>query len=159
MRQKSFTKLSEILLSQLSGQFPEWQKHLEIAESDFNNGKYSSLYIEVPSPLDKSRFLSILDRGDCIEVGFDDGGRPAGPAERQIICNEGSETECVARTIEFVKEIIDEQTVLGRELLFWPLKNKAAPPSFIGISELEKKNLVSIRSWKGNCDWELEDKN
>lgn len=161
MNQKSLTKLSKALKSGLLLQFPEWRKYVEFAESDFNNGKYSSFYIEIPSPIDKKYRLSILDRGDCVEVGFYD-GHPPGPAERQIICEKGFEDEDVEEVVNFVREIVEEKFVVGREELgrffSWLLASKAAPPQFIETNKLEKRRnkLVSITSWKGSYNWEQE---
>jgi hypothetical protein len=157
MNQPSFTELSKVLISQLLVQFPEWQKYIEIAKSDFNNGKCSSLYVEIPSPTDENCFLSILDRDDCIEVGFYDGNSP-GPAEKQIICQQGSEVKDVAESIDFIKEILEENFVVGREYLYWHFGNKPAPPQFIETTKLEekRKNLVRVRSWNSKYNWELD---
>ena len=157
MNKKSLTKLSETLKSELLAQFPEWQKYVEIFESHFNSGKFSSLYVEIPSPIDENCFLSISDRDYCVEIGFYD-GNPPGPAERQIGCSEGFEDEDVAEVIEFIKEIIDEKIVAGRERMFWLFGNKAAPPQFIETIGLDKKRkkLVSICSWKGKFNRKIE---
>lgn len=157
MNQTSLTELSEILKSQLFAKFPEWQKCAEIVESDFNIEESSSLYFQIPSPVNKNCFLSILERGDCIEVSFSD-GNSMGTSERQIICEKGVEIECVAAAIDFIEEIIDEKVVIGRECLSWLFGSKDAPSCFIETNELAKKRkkLVSISSWKGKYNWELE---
>jgi hypothetical protein len=155
MQRESLTELSKLLKSELLAEFPEWQKHIAAAKSKANAGSFSTLYIKIPCPADETRFLSISDRGDCLEIGFYDGD-PPGPAESQIHCCTGAAAKCVAEAIDFVKEITEEKFVAGRERMWWFFGNKLAPPQFVEAQESEKKKLVRVRSWKGDYDREIE---
>jgi hypothetical protein len=124
MNRESPTDLSEILWRHLFTRFPEWQDH--------------ALYVRVYSPADEQSYLSILARDDCIEISFSDGVPPGG-AERQIVCEEGSESLCVAAAIEYVQEIIDEKVVIGRERSTRLTEHKTLLPQFIASSEIEAK--------------------
>jgi len=154
MNREPLTELSEILWRQLFTRFPEWQQVAEIVESEASDD-YNSLYLRVHSPADKESYLSILERADCIEVSVGDGDPPGG-AERQMVCEEGSESLCVEAVIEFIQEIIDEKVIIGRERSSWLTGQKPLPPRFIASTEIEakRKRLVSIRSWKGRYNWE-----
>jgi hypothetical protein len=124
MNRESPTDLSEILWRHLFTRFPEWQDH--------------ALYVRVYSPADEQSYLSILARDDCIEISFSDGVPPGG-AESQIVCEEGSESLCVAAAIEYVQEIIDEKVVIGRERSTRLTEHKTLLPQFIASSEIEAK--------------------
>jgi hypothetical protein len=93
-----------------------------------------SLYVRVYSPADEQGYLSILERDDCIEIGFSDRDPPGG-AENQILCEEGSESLGVAAAIEYVQEIIDEKVVIGRERSTWLTGHKPLPPQFLAPSK------------------------
>src|SRR5215210_4592596 len=93
MNREFLTQLSEILWRQLFTRFPEWQEYAEIVESEATDD-YQNLYVRVNSPADDESYLSILERVDCIEVSFSDGDPPGG-AESQVICEKGSERQCV----------------------------------------------------------------
>jgi hypothetical protein len=154
MNRESPTDLSEILWRHLFTRFPEWQDHAQFVESEASDD-LESLYVRVYSPADEQSYLSILERDDCIEISFSDGVPPGG-AERQIVCEEGSESLCVAAAIEYVQEIIDEKVVIGRERSTRLTEHKTLLPQFIASSEIEAKRrrLVSVRSWKGRYNWE-----
>jgi hypothetical protein len=137
MNREPLTELSEILWRQLFIRFPEWQEYAEIVESEASDD-YKSLYVRVTSPADRESYLSILERDDCIEVSFSD-GEPPGGAERQMVCEEGSESLCVEAVIEFIHEIMDEKVVIGRERSSWQSGHKPLPPQFIATTELEGK--------------------
>src|SRR5829696_8958729 len=149
MNREPLTELSEILWRRLFTRFPEWQEYAEIVESEASDD-LKSVHVRVQSPADEQSYLSILERGDCIEVGFSDGDPPGG-AESLIICEEGSESLCVESAIEFVQDIIDEKIVIRRERSTWLTGHKPLPPQFIASTEIEAKrrSLVSARSWKG----------
>ena len=153
MNKEPLSALSEILWRQVFTRFPEWQEYAEIVDSEAG-GNYKSLYLRVHSPADES-YLSILERDDCIEVSFSDGDPPGG-AERQMVCEEGSESLCVGAVIDFIQEIIDEKVVIGRERSSWLTRHKPLPPHFIATTEIEanRKWLVSVSSWKGRYNWE-----
>src|SRR5215210_7177317 len=157
MIREPLTELSEILWRRLFTRFPEWQEYAEIVESEASDD-LKSLYVRVYSPADEQSYLSILERGDCIEVSFGDGDPPGG-TERQIICEEGSESLCVESVIEFIREIIDEKVVIGRERSTWLTGHKPLPPQFLASREIEgkRRRLLSTRSWKGRYDWEQAD--
>ena len=148
------TELSEILWRQVFTRFPEWQEYAEIVESEAGDD-YKSLYMRIHSPVDDESYLSILERVDCIEVSFSDGDPPGG-AERQIVCEEGSENLCVEAVIDFIEEIMDEKVVIGRGRSSWFTGHKPLPPQFIASTEIEakRKSLIGVRSWKGRYDWE-----
>ena len=154
MNRELLTELSEILWRRLFARFPEWQEYAEIVESEASDD-LKSLYVRVHSPADEQSYLSILERADCIEVSFSDGDPPGG-AESQIICEEESESSCVEAALEFIKEIIDEKVVIGRERSTWLTGHKPLPPQFIASREIEgkRRELVSVRSWKGQFAWE-----
>jgi hypothetical protein len=154
MNRECLTELSEILWLQVFIRFPEWQEYAAIVDSEAN-GNYKRLYLRVHSPADDESYLSILERDDCIEVSFSDGDPPGG-AERQMVCEEGSESLCVGAVIDFIQEIIDEKVVIGRERSSWLSGHKPLPPQFIATTEIEanRKRLVSVRSWKGRYNWE-----
>jgi hypothetical protein len=154
MNGEPLTELSEVLWRHLFTRFPEWREYAEIVESEASE-ELRSLYVRVYSPADEKSYLSILERGDCIEVSFSDGD-PPGAAESQILCEEGSESSCVEAVLEFIQEIIDEKIVIGRERSTWLTGHKALPPQFIASREIEgkRRRLVSVRSWKGQFDWE-----
>ena len=153
---ESLTELSGVLWWQVFTRFPEWQEYAEIVESEASND-LESLYVRVRSSADEQSYLSILERGDCIEVSFSD-GHPPGGAESEIICDEGLESSCVEAALEFIQEIIDEKVVIGRERSTWLTGHKPLPPQFIISTEIEAKlgRVVSIRSWKGRYNWEQE---
>ena len=154
MNREPLTELSEILWRQLFTRFPEWQQYAEIVESEASDD-LKSLYVQVQSPADEQSYLSILERDDCIEVSFSDGDPPGG-AERQIVCEEGSERLCVEAVMKLIEEIIDEKSVIGRERSTWLTGHKPLPPQFIPSAEIQAKRerLVSVRSWKGTYNWE-----
>lgn len=83
--------------------------------------------MRVYSPADEKSYLSILERGDSIEVSFNDGDPPGG-AESQRICEEGTESSCVEAALEFIQEIIDEKVVIERERSTWLTGCKPLPP-------------------------------
>jgi len=157
MNREPLTGLSKILWRQVFTRFPEWREYAEIVESEAGDD-YKSLYVRVHSPADKESYLSILERDDCIEVSVSDGDPPGG-AERQMVCEEGSESLCVEAAIEFIQEIIDEKVVIGRERSSWLSGHKPFPPQFIASTEIEakRKRLVSVLSWKGSYTWEQAD--
>jgi len=150
---ESLTELSSVLWRQLFIRFPEWHEYAEIVESEASDD-YKSLYVRIRAPADGESYLLILERDDCIEVSFSDGAPPGG-AERQIVCEQGSESLCVEAVIEFIQEIIDEKIVIGRERSSWLSGHKPLPPQFMASTEIEanRKMLVSVRSWKGKYDW------
>ena len=156
MNTESLTELSSVLWRQVFTRFPEWQEYAEIVESEASND-LESLYVRVRSSADEQSYLSILERGDCIEVSFSD-GHPPGGAESLIICDEGLESSCVEAALEFIREIIDEKVVIWRERSTWLTGHKPLPPQFIASTEIEAKRgrVVSIRSWKGRYNWEQE---
>lgn len=155
VNRESLTELSEILWREVFTRFPEWQEYAEIVESEASD---DLKYVRVYSPADEQSYLSILERGDCIEVSFGDGDPPGG-AESQIICEEGSESLCFESVIEFIREIIDEKVVIGRERSTWLTGHKPLPPQFLASREIEgkRRRLLSVRSWKGRYDWEQAD--
>ena len=157
MNREPLTGLSKILWRQVFTRFPEWQEYAEIVESE-GGDNYRSLYVRVHSPAVEKSHLSILERDDCIEVSLSDGDPPGG-AERQMVCEEGSERSCVEAVMEFIQEIIDEKVVIGRERSSWISGHKPLPPQFIASAEIEgkRKRLASVRSWKGTYDWEQAD--
>jgi hypothetical protein len=95
-----------------------------------------------------------LERGDCIEVSFSDGDSSGGAAS-QMICEEGSESLCVAAS-EVVRENMDEKVDIGRERSTWLTGYKPLPPQFLASTEIEgkRRQLISVRSWKGRYNWE-----
>jgi hypothetical protein len=129
MNREPLTELSEILWRQVFTRFPEWQEYAEVVESKARDD-CKSLYVRVCSPADKESYLSILERDDCIEVSLSDGDPPGG-ADRQMLCEGGSESLCVEAVVEIVEEIIDEKVVIGRVRSSWPSGHKALPPEFI----------------------------
>ena len=154
MNSEPLTELSEILSWQVFTRFPEWQQYAEIVESEASDN-YKSLYLRVYSPADRESYLSISESDDCIEVSFSDGDPPGG-AERQIVCEEGSERLCVEAVMKLIEEIIDEKSVIGRERSSWLSGHKPLPPQFIPSAEIHAKRerLVSVRFWKGTYNWE-----
>jgi hypothetical protein len=99
--------------------------------------------VRVYSPADEQSYLSILERGDCIEVSISDGDSSGGAAS-QIICEEGSESLCVA-AIEVVQEIMDEKVDIGRERSTWLTGYKPLPPQYLALTEIERKRSRLIR--------------
>jgi hypothetical protein len=154
MNREPLTELSEMLRQHVFTRFPEWRDLAEIVGSEASDD-LKSLYVRVYSPADEQSYLSILERGDCIEVSFSDGDPPGG-AEIQLICEQGAERFCVEAVIEFIQEIIDEKVVIGRERSVWLTGHKPLPPQFIASTEIEAKRrrLVSVHSWKGRYNWE-----
>ena len=147
------TTLSTVLLKSLIDRFPEWHVYVEDMESESEKSK-RSLCVRVPSPFDANRFIAIRERGDCIEVSFND-GKPPGGAERLFICEPNDEEQCVAAAMQFVEQLTDEKIVIARKSLSW-LFGKVLPPSFIAANEIEmKKGLVNIVSWRGAYDMEI----
>jgi hypothetical protein len=155
MNTDSLTHLSKIVWRKLFAKYPEWERFAETVVPDYEpeESKVRSLYLRVLSPADENCCLSVLERGDCIEIAFSD-GRPPGGAERQIICDENSEGQCVNEAIEFIEDILNERVVLCRERATWPFR--WWPPSFLDANEIEskKKRPVSIRSWRGTFNKE-----
>jgi hypothetical protein len=70
--------------------------------------------------------------------------------------NRGEEEECVAAGVQFVEQLTDEEIVIAREVSSWLLGRKMLPPSFISTKEIQsKKGLVSVVSWRGTYDMEM----
>jgi hypothetical protein len=105
MDQESLTPLSMILLQSLRDRFPEWEPFMEAVESESENGK-GCLDFRIPAPSDDGRFISVRERGDCIEVGFSD-GEPPGGAERLLIGAPGEERLSLLETL-FGASMIDD---------------------------------------------------
>ena len=158
MNTESLTHLSKILWQQLSAQFPKWQRYAETVEVEYetNGADNQRLYVRVASPADEKCYLSVLERGDCIEISFSD-GKPPGGAEAQIICDGGAEDSGVEAAIEFIQKIVDERIVIGRGRSLWFTGFIPSSPSFMEADEVEgkRKKLVSVRSWKGNYNWDV----
>jgi len=146
--QESLTTLSMILLQILEDRFPEWEPFMEAVESESENDK-RCLDFRIPAPSDDGRFISVRERGDCIEVGFSD-GEPPGGTERLLIGDRGEERLLVEAAIEFVEQIIDEKIFIGREASW--LWHSAMPPTFMTAEELPRKKLLKVVSWHGTYD-------
>jgi hypothetical protein len=153
MDQESLTPLSSILSRTLRARFHEWEPYIEAVEAESgNNEQY--LDFRIPAPNDETHFLSIRERGDCIEVCFSD-GRPPGGAERLLICEPGEERQCVNAALEFIVKIIEEKVVVARESSSL-VRGRTLPPSFMNAKELpSKKGLVNVVSWRGTHDMEI----
>ncbi|MDQ3798268.1 MAG: hypothetical protein M3384_02355 [Acidobacteriota bacterium] len=146
MEDELLSELSGILSRKLFAAFPEWRKYAEIVDADYDINR-KSLYLKIPSPADERHSLSILERGDCIEVGFSD-GNPMTAAESQIICERNNDSLCVEAAIEFVEKIINEEILIGHKRASWLSGNKLL--SFINRAEANKKKFARIYSWRGN---------
>ena len=152
MEKEDLNELSKILYEQLFSCFPEWEQYAELFDSGHfdsklrfvPNGK-KRLYIEIPSPVNKDHYISITERGDCIEIAYSN-GNPQKNAEQQI---GGDDLETVEATIEFVEEILEEKILVGQERTFWGLGNKLCPMFFLTPAESQKKKFVNVYSWKG----------
>jgi hypothetical protein len=143
VEEKLLTEFSKILYRELLAVFPEWQNHTEIVVSDYDINQ-KSLCLQIPSPANDHCFLSVLERGDCIEVGFSD-GNPSTAAEKQLGGEEFS--DAVEGAIEFIREIVDEKVLIAQNHRSWS-ENKLL--SFINRAEIEKKKFARIYSWRGN---------
>jgi hypothetical protein len=139
------TELSKTLYRKLFNAFPEWQKHAEIVDADYDINQ-KSLYLKIPSPVNERHFLSILERGDCIEVAFSN-ENPSTAAEAQILCEPDNGILCVEAVIEFVEEIVNEEIVIGQRHTSWLSRRKLL--RFINRTEIEKKKFAEIYSWRG----------
>jgi len=150
MREESLTTLSSILSQKFNDAFPEWAQYIEMVKSE--GGDNAQCFgVSIPSPID-GRYISIRERGDCIEVCFSDGRQPGG-AERLHICERGEEMQCVEASIQLMKEIVDEKLVIVRERSSPLLGGVALPPTFVSSNEISRrKRLVSVVSWRGKYD-------
>ena len=148
MDQESLTMLSMILLQSLRDRFPEWEPFMDAVESESENGK-RCLDFRIPGPSDDGRFISMRERGDCIEVGFSD-GEPPGGAEHLLIGGPGEEGQLVEAAVEFAEQIIDEKIFIGREASW--LRKSGLPPSFMTAEDLPRKKLLKVVSWRGTYD-------
>jgi hypothetical protein len=146
MGEKLLTELSKILDRKLFAGFPEWKKYAEIVEADYDINQ-KSLYLKIPSTINDRHFLSILERGDCIEIGYCD-GNPLALIEKQILCESDSDSLCVEAAIEFVEKIVNEEIVIGRKSASWWSGNNLL--SFINRAEIKEKKFARIYSWQGN---------
>ena len=150
MDKESLTPLSRILSEKFNDAFPEWAQYVEMVKSEGGDSE-KSLDVRIPSLID-GRYISIRERGDCIEVCFSD-GRPPGGAERLLICERGTEMQCVAASIQLMKEIVDEELVIVRERSSPLLGGNALPPTFVTSNEiLRRKRPLSVVSWRGKYD-------
>jgi hypothetical protein len=145
MEKEDLTELSKILYERLFNRFPEWQKYVEFLNSEYEIGK-KSLFITIPSPVNKKHFLSILERGDCIEISYSD-GNPQNASEYQTT---GEQNLCVKSAVDFVEDVIGEKFIVGQKKSFWGLGNKLLSLDFIYSTDFQDKKFVNTYSWQGN---------
>ena len=145
MDKKDLTKLSKILYELLFSRFPEWEAYAKPSTSEYDDLK-KSLYIAIPSPINKDHFISITERGDCIEIAYSNGNLQMN-AEQQIT---GEDIETTQDAIEFIDDIIKEKIVVGQEKTFWGLGSKLLSLRFINALESQNKKFINAYSWQGN---------
>jgi hypothetical protein len=146
VEEKLLTELSKTLYRKLFNEFPEWQKYAEIVDADYDINQ-KSLYLKIPAPVDERHFLSILERGDCIEVAFSN-ENPSTAAEAQILCEQDNDILCVEAVIQFVRKIVNEEIVIGQRHASWLSRRKLL--SFIKRAKTDEKKFAKIYSWRGN---------
>ncbi|MGI8972176.1 MAG: hypothetical protein ACR2HB_15955 [Dehalococcoidia bacterium] len=149
---------SQVLARGLFDRFPEWlpfAQAYEPVDPRENESDLGSLYLQVPSPVPKSRqYLGVHHRGDTFEV-FHSDGEPPGPAEAQFIFASRNVHEVAAAAVDLLAEIAAERIVLGRDRTPRFLRFGDNQQRFIPRKELtakRKRGLASITSWRGTFD-------
>lgn len=86
--------------------------------ADDREAEPGSVCYVIPVPGRPNHTLSLLQRGDTIEVAYDD-GVPPGPAEAQFIAGPAEEADDVGNAFDFVDDIFAGRVTAVREPLPW----------------------------------------
>jgi len=86
-------------------------------EEDYE-AEVGSVQFEIPMPGQDSHRIRVLQRGNTIEIAYDD-GLPPGPAEAQYVFKPGEEAGAIGEAFDFVDEILVGRVLAVREPLAW----------------------------------------
>ena len=83
-----------------------------------HEAEVGSVQLELPVPSRDAHRIRVLQRGNTIEIAYDD-GLPPGPAEAQFVFKPGEEAGAIGEAFDFVDELRDGRVLAVREPLAW----------------------------------------
>lgn len=130
--------------------FPGWTSALEYTGEGDGTGDCSFCLV---SPVHLSHRLSVVTRGNSVEVRYDD-AEPPGPAEKLFVHLDQHPAEVAEAVVGFVRDVMSCRVVVVRERLprfvRWLRRDCVSIASFRTVDELERGQpgkVVAVYSW------------
>ena len=138
-------KLSRIIYNDVIHRFPDWEQFAMDVECDYDPN-LRCLWIKVPSLGSPGYYLSLLERGDCVEISF---GEEAPPniAEQQLDENSSEDI------LNFLKSVVSERLAIARETRSWKNLFLGDSLGFISTDQIDQKRFEEIISWNGTYNF------